>query len=239
MFTLFMLHLPHLNIAEGILIPTAPPPLPLPQLNAGLIEIGQPRPTATVDGFESTYQVNHLSHFLLTHLLMPALLASTAPGGPRVVAVSSELHGRLQQYPADPTFFHTILTADPKPKWLSMQAYALSKLYNMWFVYKLGRLAQESGVQLSVDGVTPGWVPTTGLGLKGTSLTTMLMRFIMHNVMPLFSGSTVVPMSEGARRLADAAAGPVALASETEADGSKAASGSSPQDKQLVFGSGR
>jgi acetoacetyl-CoA reductase len=40
----------------------------------------------TVDGFETTFQVNHLSHFLLTSLLLPELKA--APQG-RVVNVSS------------------------------------------------------------------------------------------------------------------------------------------------------
>ncbi len=34
--------------------------------------------TVTTDGFEKTFQVNHLAPFLLTHLLTPTLLASRA-----------------------------------------------------------------------------------------------------------------------------------------------------------------
>lgn len=43
----------------------------------------------TEDGFESQFAANHLSHFLLTNLLMDKILASPAP---RVVNVSSNGH---------------------------------------------------------------------------------------------------------------------------------------------------
>jgi NAD(P)-dependent dehydrogenase (short-subunit alcohol dehydrogenase family) len=45
-------------------------------------------PVVTGDGIEMVYQVNHLSHFLLTRLLLPAM--SVKPS--RVVHVSSSLH---------------------------------------------------------------------------------------------------------------------------------------------------
>jgi NAD(P)-dependent dehydrogenase (short-subunit alcohol dehydrogenase family) len=47
-----------------------------------------PIPVVTVDGVEVVYQVNHLSHFLLTRLLLPSL--SHTPS--RVVHVSSSMH---------------------------------------------------------------------------------------------------------------------------------------------------
>ncbi|MDG4857397.1 SDR family NAD(P)-dependent oxidoreductase [Streptomyces sp. T-3] len=47
------------------------------------------RHTVTADGNEISFQVNFLAHYLLTHLLEPALTAD--PGG-RVVNVSSSLH---------------------------------------------------------------------------------------------------------------------------------------------------
>ena len=54
--------------------------------NAGLVLIKR---SETVDGFETTFGVNHLGHFLLTHLLLDRIRAS-APA--RVVVVSSHAH---------------------------------------------------------------------------------------------------------------------------------------------------
>ena len=55
--------------------------------NAG---IALAMPTETVDGIESTFAVNYLSHFLLTHLLLD-LLKENAPA--RIVNVASTLTG--------------------------------------------------------------------------------------------------------------------------------------------------
>src|SRR3954447_24148276 len=59
--------------------------------NAGVMAI--PR-RETADGFEMQFGTNHLGHFALTGLLMPALLAADDP---RVVTVSSNAHkmGRI------------------------------------------------------------------------------------------------------------------------------------------------
>jgi len=44
----------------------------------------------TEDGNESQFQVNYLSHFLLTNLLLPKLIATGKPDKPtRIVNVSS------------------------------------------------------------------------------------------------------------------------------------------------------
>ncbi|MER5687072.1 SDR family NAD(P)-dependent oxidoreductase [Streptomyces sp. NPDC002205] len=55
--------------------------------NAGMA--APERHTVTADGNEIAFQVNFLAHYLLTHLLEPALTSD--PGG-RVVNVSSSLH---------------------------------------------------------------------------------------------------------------------------------------------------
>ena len=59
--------------------------------NAGMS--GMPLPSGltpiTGDGFERVFQVNYLGPFYLTELLLPALRASTAPGGGRVINVAS------------------------------------------------------------------------------------------------------------------------------------------------------
>jgi dehydrogenase/reductase SDR family protein X len=46
--------------------------------------------TLTKDGFESAFAINYLGHFLLTHLLMPRLIAAgTNDKAARIVNVSS------------------------------------------------------------------------------------------------------------------------------------------------------
>ena len=54
-------------------------------LNAGIFNAPH---QLTDDGLEQTYQVNHLSHFYLCHLLLPSLRVSRG----RVVWVSAESH---------------------------------------------------------------------------------------------------------------------------------------------------
>lgn len=55
----------------------------------------------TPDGCEPQFAINHLSHFLLTNLLMPRLLAAPAP---RVVNISSLGHKYREPTFADPHF---------------------------------------------------------------------------------------------------------------------------------------
>ncbi len=61
--------------------------------NAGVM--GVPQRLTTVDGFELQFGTNHLGHFALTGLLLPALLARPDA---RVVTVSSKAHhqGRIR-----------------------------------------------------------------------------------------------------------------------------------------------
>ncbi|KAI9730210.1 MAG: hypothetical protein M1834_005974 [Cirrosporium novae-zelandiae] len=58
--------------------------------NAGVMATPEGR---TADGFETQFGTNHLGHFLLFHLLKPALLASSTPTfHSRVIIVSSSMH---------------------------------------------------------------------------------------------------------------------------------------------------
>lgn len=55
-------------------------------LNAGVFALPY---TLTEDGYESTFQICHLSHFYLTKLLEPEILNASFP---RIIVVSSESH---------------------------------------------------------------------------------------------------------------------------------------------------
>ncbi len=106
----------------------------------------------TVDGFELTFGVNHLGHFLLTNLLLEDLKRS-APA--RVITVSSELHNPDYARGPGPDFDYENLKGE---KYYNPQIfYRNSKLANMWFAYELQRYLAGTGV--TSNAVCPGFVP--------------------------------------------------------------------------------
>lgn len=100
----------------------------------------------TPDGFESTFAVNHLAHFLLTRELLPLLKAS-APA--RVVTVGSEAHrfGRMD--------FDDLMG---ERFWSGILAYNQAKLANLMFAFELARRLEGTGV--TSNAVHPGSVRT-------------------------------------------------------------------------------
>lgn len=110
--------------------------------------------TPTEDGVETTLAVNHLAPFLLTHELLPLLLA--APAG-KVITVSSESHHN--------TFMDFSYLSRPLI-YISLWAYKVSKLANVLFTTEFNRRMEGSTVR--AYAVDPGLV-NTDIGLKGTS----------------------------------------------------------------------
>jgi NAD(P)-dependent dehydrogenase (short-subunit alcohol dehydrogenase family) len=96
----------------------------------------------TADGFEMDFGVNHLGHFFLTDLLLPALEAS-APS--RIVVVSSSVHKQARMDFDD---------LQGEKSWSTIRAYGQSKLANMLFVRALAKRLQGKGVV--VNAVHPG-----------------------------------------------------------------------------------
>ena len=103
----------------------------------------------TADGFEMTFGVNHLGHFLLTNLLEPPLAA--ADGTARVVVVASDAH-KFARRGLD----FDDLNAERRYRF--MYAYGASKLANMLFMRELARRWKDRGV--TVNAVHPGFVAT-------------------------------------------------------------------------------
>lgn len=110
--------------------------------------------TKTVDGFERQFGVNHLAHYLLTRLLLPALIetsAATPEFNSRVVNVSSSAHRmgevRLDDYNFD--------KPDSYQPWLS---YGQSKTANIWMANYLDRVLGAKGVH--AYSLHPGGIKT-------------------------------------------------------------------------------
>jgi NAD(P)-dependent dehydrogenase (short-subunit alcohol dehydrogenase family) len=87
------------------------------------------------DGYELTFAVNYLSHFLLTSLLLP-LLKDSAPA--RIVNVAS-----AGQSPLD---FSNLMLAQGYD---AMKAYSQSKLAQVMFTFELAERLQGTGVTVN------------------------------------------------------------------------------------------
>lgn len=121
--------------------------------NAGVMAI--PRRT-TADGFEMQLGTNHLGHFALTGLLLPALLATGPTGGvaagpARVVTVASNAHkmGRLHR---DDLM--------GERKYTPWSAYGQAKLANLLFMRELRRRADAAAAPLLSLAAHPGYART-------------------------------------------------------------------------------
>jgi NAD(P)-dependent dehydrogenase (short-subunit alcohol dehydrogenase family) len=113
----------------------------------------------TVDGFERTFALNHLSYFLLTNLLLD-LIKQSAPS--RIVSVSSIAHQFANKVDFDDLQYK-------HKKFSAMEAYAQSKLMNVLFTYELARRLQGSSVTancLHPGGVASNFADNTGGLLK-------------------------------------------------------------------------
>ncbi|MDP4824609.1 MAG: oxidoreductase [Candidatus Nanopelagicales bacterium] len=116
--------------------------------NAGVMAI--PR-RESADGFEKQLATNHLGHFALTGLLLPALITAGEPERSRVVTVSSQAHrfGRMN--------FDDL---QGERKYRAWGAYGQSKLANLLFANELNRRLRQADVPVSALAVHPGYAAT-------------------------------------------------------------------------------
>ncbi|PIK41483.1 putative retinol dehydrogenase 12 [Apostichopus japonicus] len=113
--------------------------------NAGLL--GPQKKALTDDGFELHFQVNYLSHFLLTLLLLP-LLKESAPNS-RIVNVSSEGHKHSEV---------KLSNIQGQKSYSVTKFYGNSKLFQIMNMYSLSR--RLTGHDISVFSLHPGFVET-------------------------------------------------------------------------------
>jgi NAD(P)-dependent dehydrogenase (short-subunit alcohol dehydrogenase family) len=106
-----------------------------------------PRRT-TADGFEMQFGTNHLGHFALTGLLLPALVARTRA---RVVTVSSGAHkmGRMN--------FDDLMG---EKKYSAWRTYGQSKLSNLLFTSELQRRLDANSLPIHAMAAHPGYANT-------------------------------------------------------------------------------
>ena len=132
-------------------------------LNAGM-QVGDVN-QCTEDGFEITFAVNHLAHYLLLRLLMPRLAS-----GAIVVITTSNLHDPKTNPIAPPEHADAEKLARGQVKLSRSQglrsgirAYAASKLCNLLTARALAASAFAHERELRVIAFNPGFTPGTQL----------------------------------------------------------------------------
>ena len=138
--------------------------------NAGTMFISR---QVTADGFERTFQVNHLAPFLLTNLLLEVLQrTATEEGEARIVNVSSDAHeGRRLDFD----------DLQNRQEYRGMDVYGQSKLANLYFTYELARRLAGTGV--TANALHPGFV-ATNLGANNIPLVGGLIKSMVNLFTP-------------------------------------------------------
>ena len=171
------------------------PPLRAVVCNAGLQVVSGT--TLTTDGFETTFGVNHLGHFLLVNLLLRQL---AAPG--RVVFVSSGTHDpeRKTGMPA-PRYRGAEVLAYPErhpvpdevgegPGLAGRRRYTASKLCNVMCAYELNRRLLAEGLStpeapIDVNVFDPGAMPKTGLARDWGAAGRLVWNGLLPSLVPV------------------------------------------------------
>ena len=105
--------------------------------NAGLITSNREE---TKDGFERQIGVNHLGHFLLTHLLLPRIKDTAKDQGEaRILCTSSNMHRRFGPPDLADLMWKT-------RKYGGMAAYGQSKVANILMANELARRHADAGI---------------------------------------------------------------------------------------------
>jgi retinol dehydrogenase 12 len=117
------------------------------------------------DGIEMTLALNHLSYFLVTHLLMESLRQAPAA---RIINVASNAHYKARLHFDD---------LETKSGYSGFAVYGRSKLANILFTYELARRLQ--GSDITANAVNPGLI-ATNFGSNNGWLTRLIVRGIVH-----------------------------------------------------------
>ena len=141
--------------------------------NAGIMATPK---TATKDGFEAQFGVNHLGHFAVTGLLLPKLEATPES---RIVTVSSVGHRN-----GDINFDDINATKSYSPQ----HRYYQSKLANLLFMYELDRRLTRKGSSTISVAVHPGVADTELPRYLTSGFQVRLLRMLMPLIM-LFANS--------------------------------------------------
>ena len=118
----------------------------------------------SVDGIEKTFELNHLSYFILSNLLLKNKIIKN---GARIINVASGAHRGVD------INFDDIEMVNNYNGWIS---YKKSKLCNILFTKKLSKLVSKNNI--TVNCLHPGFVKTN-FGKNNTGVIGLIIKFLM------------------------------------------------------------
>jgi len=182
-----------------LLVEKALPPVGGLILNAGGINMKAGSLEFTEDGFERTFQLNFLGHFLLANLLVNQMVEEA-----RIIFVSSDLHdpaatrmGKVMPPrfgPVEDLAHGTGTAAKLKP----MARYGTAKMYAMMAAYELDRKLRVEKKSITVNSWSPGVVPTTQ---AGRDMNPVMKKIMTSRWFVNFMGSHLSTEEEAGRAL--------------------------------------
>nr|MDT0658683.1 SDR family NAD(P)-dependent oxidoreductase [Micromonospora sp. DSM 115978] len=165
----------------------------------------------SADGYELTFAVNHLAHYLLARLLEPHL----ADHG-HLVITTSDTHDPAIT-PMAPKSLDPRALAHPGKTGFGtgIRAYAASKLCNMLTAQSFAAMDELKARQISVVAFNPGLTGGTSLGRDSSPVARVLVGLLMRTVfrvVGLVKPEYVMSTAErSGEKLADVALGTITL----------------------------
>jgi NAD(P)-dependent dehydrogenase (short-subunit alcohol dehydrogenase family) len=164
----------------------------------------------TIDGFETTFAVNHLAHYLILRRLSPHLAV-----GARVVVTTSDTHDPKINRLAPPVGVDAMRLARPEPGAerdgpfkRGFRAYSTSKLCNLLMVRTFAARPRTRERMVAAVAYNPGFTPGTGMGRHASLLLRAALVLLVPILRPILRINSV---TQAGTELADIALGNVVL----------------------------
>jgi NAD(P)-dependent dehydrogenase (short-subunit alcohol dehydrogenase family) len=149
-------------------------------LNAGIQNVTDAK---SADGFELSFAVNHLAHYLLIRLLLPRM----APSG-RIILTASGTHDPAEKTGIPPprhidaaklAWPHQDPELDRRRIVRGQRAYSTSKLANVMTARELAHRTDGAHPDLTIIAFDPGFTPGTGLARDYPGPSGLIFRFLL------------------------------------------------------------
>lgn len=149
-------------------------------LNAGLQNVTDAK---SADGFEMSFAVNHLAHYLMIRLLLDRMAS-----GARIILTSSGTHDPEEKTgiepprhidPAKLAWPHQDPDLDRRRVARGRRAYSTSKLANLMTARELAVRTGKSRPDLTILAFDPGFAPGTGLARDYPPPLSLIFRFLL------------------------------------------------------------